>query len=208
MKGLILMKKIYEWLKYFFIDKYKTYSVNQKFESSIFTKRLSNFLIVLGIFTFSLSELLALIIFLCALYGYYLSRKLKRSAYGNGFFRFPQEDAEGHPMLKVYDVPVSGVTHETDGWDPQDIIPHLKRGDRIILEADPDNQYDDYAVKVKTINDIQIGWIKRGLNLQIDIFNRLMKGREVYARVNEVHEFNSSKGLYGLTIEVARYTMR
>lgn len=202
------MKKIYEWLRYFFVDRYKTYSVNQKFESSIFTKRLSNFLIVLGIFAYPLSKVLALIIFLCAFYGYYLSRKLKRSAYGNSFFRFPHEDAEGHPMLKVYAVPVSGVTHETDGWDPQDIIPHLKRGDRIILEADPNNQYDNCAVKVKTINDIQIGWIKRGLNLQIDIFNRLMKGRTVYARVNEIHEFNSSKGLYGLTIELARYTMR
>lgn len=125
-----------------------------------------------------------------------------------GEFSFPETDEAGHTILKIYDVNVVGVIHEHDGINPQLIIPKMYKGDQVILEADPNNNYDQCAVKVKTLDDQQIGWLPRGESLQIDIFNRLIEGRTVYARVKEGYELASRPGNIGLCIEIARYSAR
>lgn len=123
-------------------------------------------------------------------------------------FEFPQIDKNGHRILTVYDMNVTGVMKNQNGINPQGIIPKLRQGEQIILEADPNNQYDNCAVKVKTLNNIQIGWLPMGENLQIDIFERLQKGQTVYARVNRIYDLDLYPGKKGLIIDVARYATR
>lgn len=123
-------------------------------------------------------------------------------------FIFPTTDGHGHQALKIYDINVTGVMKEHGGVNPQAIIANLRIGEQIILEADPDNQYDNRAVKVKTLSNIQIGWLPMGENLQIDIFERLQKGQTVYARVNRIYDLDLYPGKKGLIIDVARYATR
>lgn len=122
-----------------------------------------------------------------------------------GEFSFPETDSAGHPALTVYNINIVGVLHPHNGINPQDVIPQMFAGDRIILEADPTNEYDDHAVKVKNTDGIQIGWLPKGESLQIDIFDRLQGGQTVYARIKEAYELQSYPGNIGLCIEVARY---
>lgn len=125
-----------------------------------------------------------------------------------GFFDFPEMDAAGHTLLNVYNINVVGVLHEHDGIDPQTIIPQLYEGEQMILEADPSNKHDEYAVKVKTITGEQVGWLPQGANLQIDIFNRLTEGQTVYARVKKGYLMDRYPGKVGLVIDIARYSKR
>lgn len=122
------------------------------------------------------------------------------------YFEFPQTDGHGHKLLTVYDMNVTGVMREHDGIDPQTIIPKLHEGEQLLLEADPTNKYDSNAVKVKTINGIQIGWLPQGENLQIDVANRLNRGQVVYARVKKGYLLDNYPGKVGLVIDVARYS--
>ena len=125
-----------------------------------------------------------------------------------GFFEFPETDNEGHEVLKIFDINVTGVMNIHDGIDPQIIIPMMCEGDRVILEADQNNEYDSCAVKVKTLDDVHIGWLPKGENLQIDIYNRLIDGQTVYARVKKGYLLNNYPGKVGLVIDVARYSKR
>lgn len=123
-------------------------------------------------------------------------------------FEFPDTNGHGSHILKVYDINVNGVNNEQNGINPQDVIPQLYIGEQMFLEADPSNKYDKCAVKVKTKDNVQIGWLPMGENLQIDIFNRLMKNQVVYARVSRIYELTMYPGSYGVVIDVARYATR
>lgn len=125
-----------------------------------------------------------------------------------GEFVFPETDESGHKALTVYNINIVGVLHPKDGINPQDVIPQMFEGDRVLLEADPNNKHDDYAVKVKTHDGIQIGWLPKDDSLQMDIFDCLMKGQTVYAKIKEGYELPSYPGNIGLCIEVARYASR
>lgn len=122
-----------------------------------------------------------------------------------GEFTFPQKDRNGNSLLTVYDLNVTGTMHLHDGIDPQLIIPQLFEGDQILLEADPNNKYDSSAVKVKTTQGWQIGWLPSDEKLQYDVFCRLMEGQEVYARVNKGYLLDYYPGKIGLVIDIARY---
>lgn len=126
----------------------------------------------------------------------------------SGYFEFPETDPHGHHILKIYDLNVTGVMREFNNIRSQEIIAQLSIGDEIILEADPNNEYDSYAVKVETPNHIQIGWLPRGENLQIDISERLRSGETVYARVKKIYPLSKYPGNNGLVIDVARYSKR
>jgi len=123
-------------------------------------------------------------------------------------FEFPETDASGHKILTIYDMNVVGVMHIQDGIDPQTIIPKLYEKEQIILETDSANRYDPYAVKVKTINGVQIGWLPKGENLQIDISKRLNSGQTVLARIKKAYLLNNYPGKVGIVIDVARYSKR
>ena len=134
---------------------------------------------------------------------------VKNTCYNSqGEFIFPETDENGHEILTIYNMNIVGVMHDHDGVNPQDIIPKMYEGDQVLLEADADNKFDHYAVKIKTLDGQQIGWLPKGENLQIDIFNRLTKGQTVYARVKEGYALPSYPGNIGLCIEVARYASR
>ncbi len=125
-----------------------------------------------------------------------------------GEFTFPETDESGHEALPVCDINIVGVLHSKDGVNPQEIIPQMFEGDRVLLEADPRNAYDKNAVMVKTHDGVQIGWLPKKTSLQIDIFDRLMKGQAVYAKIKEGYELSTNPGNIGLCIEVARYASR
>ena len=125
------------------------------------------------------------------------------------YFEFPQEDKRGRDILKnTHYMIVVGVRFIKNGVNPQDIIPNLAIGERIILEADPNNEYDCYAVKVKTNTGMQIGWLPKGDELQINISERLQQGHTVLARVKCIYELSDFPGYKGLKIEIARYSKR
>ncbi len=136
------------------------------------------------------------------------NRKIQNTYTSSGYFEFPETDPHGHHILKIYDLNVTGVMREFNNIRSQEIIAQLSIGDEIILEADPNNEYDSYAVKVETPNHIQIGWLPRGENLQIDISERLRSGETVYARVKKIYPLSKYPGNNGLVIDVARYSKR
>lgn len=127
---------------------------------------------------------------------------------GHSLFRFPETDNMGHKILTVYDINVTGTMRKHNGINPQLIIRTLRPGNQILLEADPANEFDEYAVKVKNMNGVQIGWLPKGENLQQDISRRLNEGQNVYARVNKIYPLDYYPGNYGLVIDVARYSKR
>ncbi len=130
---------------------------------------------------------------------------LKYTYHTLGEFEFPYADSNGNPALNVYDMNVVGIMHIQGGYNPQLVIPQMFIKDRVILEADVNNTYDDHAVKVLNTDGVQIGWLPKGENLQIDIYDRLTKGQEVYARIKEAYELKTYPGNIGVSIEVARY---
>ena len=198
----------------------KIMELNNKIENSpvaskfikVFIKILSIILIFMSLLLCVAQPIAGIIGVLFGVFIWVLSNSIgkKKSKQGNSHndFQFPETDEHGHAILNVYDMNVSGVLHEYDGIDPQMIIPKLYEGEQIILEADPLNQYDKNAVKVKTINGIQIGWLEKGSNLQIDIFERLNSGQTVYARVKKGYFLDKYPGKVGLVIDVARYSKR
>lgn len=131
-------------------------------------------------------------------------------------FAFPETDPSGKPMLKLMTVEMHGAMHIHDGTDPQKVIPRLIEGEELKLIADTHNEHDNYAVRVCTTNGKQIGWLPAGSR---DVFNRLVKGRTVYARVKEIynvdwsnedddHKTWNSKCFDNIIIEIARYAAK
>jgi len=125
-----------------------------------------------------------------------------------GEFSFPETDEKGHGILTIYNINIVGVTKPKNGINPQEIIPQMFEGDPVVLVADIHNAYDRHAVMVKTHDGVHIGWLPKGDNLQIDIFDRLVKGQTVYAKIKEGYELATAPGNIGLCIEVARYASR
>ena len=197
-------------------DMDKINELNRKIENSPKALRaLSAFVkivaVIIGVVSIALLfiEPIAGIIFLVlAIFIWFAGKNMKGQAKeikGRKSFEFPQTDGHGHKLLTVYDMNVTGVMREHDGIDPQTIISKLHEGEQLLLEADPDNEYDSNAVKVKTIRGIQIGWLPQGENLQIDIADRLNNGQTVYARAKKRYLLDNYPGEVGLVIDVARY---
>lgn len=153
------------------------------------------------------------------LYLLYLNSKNLKSTTGAPpatRFTFPDTDPSGKPMLKLMTVEMHGATHIHDGTDPQKVIPQLTEGEELKLIADTHNEHDNYAVRVCTTNGKQIGWLPAGSR---DVFNRLVNGRTVYARVKEIYNVDwsnedddyktwNSKCFDNIIIEIARYAAK
>lgn len=131
-------------------------------------------------------------------------------------FNFPETDENGHKMLRVMTVDLHGAMYIHDGIDPQRVIPQLVKHEQLMLEADPNNEHDSYAVKVYTVNHEQIGWLPAESR---DISNRLQRGQTVYARVAEkctidynntfdAESWDSNKCWDSVKIEIARYAAK
>ncbi len=100
---------------------------------------------------------------------------------------FPQVDKYGNKILRTVSFTLSGVNHVHDGSDPQKIIKPSLRGQWLTLKAEPQNKYDNTAVKV-LYKGKYIGWLPNTNETlaQWDakkmISRRLCRGMEVLAR--------------------------
>lgn len=66
------------------------------------------------------------------------------------------------PHVRTHFEGVKGVTFTNpDGTKRQEIIATLHKGDRLLLEREPQNQYDQNAIKVLTEKHQQIGYVAK-----------------------------------------------
>ena len=104
---------------------------------------------------------------------------------------FPKTNKNGQELMKVVQFTLSGVNHVHDGSDPQKVIKSNLKGQWLTLKPEPENQYDDTAVKV-LYNGQYIGWLPASFTslTQDDakkmIFKRLTHGIEVLARFDNI----------------------
>lgn len=74
----------------------------------------------------------------------------------------------------LLDTHVAGTTH-IEGID--ELEPYLKSGDRLNLFREPDNPYDEFAILIKTMDGVKIGYIPQKDNI---IFARLMDAGKLF----------------------------
>ncbi len=73
---------------------------------------------------------------------------------------------------------IAGVTHEnSDGSSRQQIIARCHAGERLILQAEPENPYDPHAVKVLRTNGEQLGFL--GARLAAELQPYLLGGQTI-----------------------------
>ena len=67
------------------------------------------------------------------------------------------------PSVYVLDTKVAGVSMtNADGTSRQEIIrTHVKEGDPLHLQPEPDNPHDPNAIQVRTTTGLQIGYLQR-----------------------------------------------
>ena len=126
-------------------------------------------------------------------------------------FPFPERDENGRRLLKLYTVTITGSTRSHNGVDAQDTIRALQIGDQMLLCAQPDNEYDSKAVMVTDMDGRYAGWLPANTDhfqewaLKEDVFDRLMHGLTVYARVSKIASMRYKSECQYCTIEIARY---
>lgn len=99
---------------------------------------------------------------------------------------FPKTNKNGQELMKTVEFTLSGVNHIHDGSDPQKVIKSNLKGQWLTLKAEPENKYDDTAIKV-LYNGQYIGWIPSNeVSAKKMIFKRLMEGLEVLARFDSI----------------------
>ena len=74
----------------------------------------------------------------------------------------------------LLDTHVAGTTH-IEGIDELEL--YLKSGDRLNLFREPDNPYDEFAILIKTMDGVKIGYIPQKDNI---IFARLMDAAKLF----------------------------
>ena len=80
----------------------------------------------------------------------------------------------------LLDTHVAGTTH-IEGID--ELEPYLKSGDRLNLFREPDNPYDEFAILIKTMDGVKIGYIPQKDNI---IFARFMDaGKLFFGKITE-----------------------
>ncbi len=85
----------------------------------------------------------------------------------------------------LFDTYVAGTTH-IEGME--ELEPHLNIDDRLEFLREPDNPYDNQAIKISTSNGVKIGYIPKQDNV---IFSRLMDaGKLIFGRIS----FKEKKG--------------
>ena len=85
----------------------------------------------------------------------------------------------------------------------QEVIKKCSVGDFVTLEADYSNKHDDYAVKVLTLGNEQIGFIPKGKAKSKRVFLSLQE-TNLSAKITEIYNFRDESGdrIFGVEIEV------
>ncbi len=80
--------------------------------------------------------------------------------------------------IYLFDTYVAGTSH-IEGIE--ELEPYLKVGDRLDFFREPNNQYDEYAIAIKNVDGIKIGYVPMRDNI---IFSRLMDaGKLLFGRI-------------------------
>ena len=80
----------------------------------------------------------------------------------------------------LLDTHVAGTTYNEVR---DELEPYLKIGDRLNLLREPDNPYDHFAIHIKTMEGVKIGYIPQKDNI---IFARLMDaGKLLFGKITE-----------------------
>jgi hypothetical protein len=65
-------------------------------------------------------------------------------------------------------IEIAGVTFSNDdGTSRQLIISKLNKSDKLKLKPDPSNPHDENAIAVLNMRGLIVGWIPRGINIQV-----------------------------------------
>lgn len=88
-----------------------------------------------------------------------IERPIKENALPKLQSSYPGAKVHG----RVVSTKVVGVTFE----DRQEVVARLKKGDRVWLDQEPDNPYDNNAITVCRSNGEQIGYLNRQLAASI-----------------------------------------
>lgn len=79
----------------------------------------------------------------------------------------------------LFDTNIAG-TYYIEGMD--ELEKHLNEGDKLDFFREPDNEYDDKAIVIKTLDGVKIGYVPRRDNV---IFSRLMDaGKLLFGRIS------------------------
>lgn len=108
-------------------------------------------------------------------------------------------------ISETCDSNVTGVMKLHNGIDPQTLIPNMHIGDKIILIADPQNKYDDSAVKVCNFQGVQVGWLPKGSIEQLEVFEQLIHDEPVFSSVKKIYAMDRYPGNFGLVIDISYY---
>ena len=203
------MKTIYE------------YTPKQIKAFSIFFRIISIIIILMGILLTLAAPITGIIAILFGIVFWILASKYKKIAIEkangtlvvpeskfNKSFDFPKTDSENNSIFNLETIEITGTHVFHDGINPQELIKKLHIGEQVFLKPNPENKYDNYAIKVLNCDMQQIGWIPRGrsaesLQLQVDLFERLCKGMLVLARVEKISK--SYDNYKDVVIQVALY---
>jgi single-stranded-DNA-specific exonuclease len=79
---------------------------------------------------------------------------------------------------------VAGVTHLQGGIDPQALLKKCKGGQELRLIRDPQNKYDENAIKVCIASGEQIDWIAHDLAERLS--EQLDRGENITATIANV----------------------
>lgn len=108
-------------------------------------------------------------------------------------------------ILETCDSNVTGVMKLQNGINPQTLIHNMHIGDKIILIADPQNKYDDSAVKVCNFQGVQVGWLPKGSIEQLEVFDQLIHNEPVFSSVKKIYAMDRYPGSFGLVIDISYY---
>lgn len=91
----------------------------------------------------------------------------------------------------LFDTYVAGTTH-IEGIE--ELEPHLKADDRLEFFREPDNEYDNQAIVIKTVDGVKIGYVPKQDNV---IFARLMDaGKLIFGTITSKEKKGSWVKIY------------
>ncbi|MDR0971550.1 MAG: HIRAN domain-containing protein [Bacteroidales bacterium] len=92
---------------------------------------------------------------------------------------------------------IAGFTY----WDGVDVFDDLKIGKELFLEAEPNNSFDQYAVKI-LYKGTMLGYIPKGENVEISKFLQLGYTNLFSVKVSRVNPESNSERQIFVTIKI------
>lgn len=98
----------------------------------------------------------------------------------------------GYTVVRSFKSQVHGITHRnSDRSSRQKIISDCYRGEVLRLIPEPDNRYDDCAIKVCRENGQQLGYWQGGDSRMVEDLNN---GKKFHVTIDEIYDFEEDEG--------------